>query len=106
MGILITTKRTSDINVLFESLTSNEFCRQGNLIGTTCKITSGPIEKSICSIAHIHELQLRQLGMPTRLNNGVIELLSDYTICQEGDTLTSNQAALLRVFGEKKAVFR
>jgi mRNA turnover protein 4 len=32
-------------------------------------------------------------------------LVSDFTVCKEGDTLQSNQAALLRIFGVKMAVF-
>ena len=35
-----------------------------------------------------------------------MELVSDYVVCQKGDTLTSNQAALLRVFDVKMAAFR
>ena len=37
---------------------------------------------------------------------GVVELVSDVTVCRAGDTLTSNQAALLRVFEVKMAAFR
>ena len=35
-----------------------------------------------------------------------MELISDYVVCTSGDTLTSNQAALLRVFDVKMAAFR
>lgn len=37
---------------------------------------------------------------------GVVELVSDYVVCREGDRLTSNQAALLRVFDVKMAAFK
>ena len=37
---------------------------------------------------------------------GVVELVSDFVVCKEGDTLTSNQAALLRVFDVKMAAFK
>ncbi len=36
---------------------------------------------------------------------GVVELVSDVTVCRAGDMLTSNQAALLRVFEVKMAAF-
>ncbi len=35
-----------------------------------------------------------------------MELISDYVVCKEGDTLSSNQAALLRVFDIKMAAFK
>ena len=35
-----------------------------------------------------------------------MELISDYVVCKEGDTLSSNQAALLRVFDVKMAAFK
>jgi mRNA turnover protein 4 len=44
--------------------------------------------------------------MPTKLNKGVVELVSDYTVCSEGDTLTPDQAALLRIFGVMMAKFQ
>ena len=40
------------------------------------------------------------------LRQGVVELVSDYTVCKAGDALTPNQAALLRVFEVKQAAFR
>jgi mRNA turnover protein 4 len=44
---------------------------------------------------HNMEPQLRQLGMPTQLVNGVVMLRSDHVICREGDVLTPEQAQLL-----------
>ena len=44
--------------------------------------------------------------MGAAVPQGVVELISDYVVCTSGDTLTSNQAALLRVFDVKMAAFR
>jgi hypothetical protein len=45
--------------------------------------------------SHSLETYLRSLGMPTSLKGGVIELLSEYTVCKAGEPLTPEQAKLL-----------
>lgn len=44
--------------------------------------------------------------MATTVLQGVVELVSDYVVCKCEDILTSNQAALLRVFDVKMAAFK
>ena len=51
----------------------------------------GPLKQ----FSHSMEPHLRKLGLPTSLQKGVIMLLNDYTVCKEGDNLTSEQASLL-----------
>ncbi|RKO89826.1 hypothetical protein BDK51DRAFT_23979, partial [Blyttiomyces helicus] len=47
---------------------------------------------------HNMETQLRSLGMPTSLVNGVVTLRKPFTVCTEGDTLTPSQAQILKHF--------
>jgi mRNA turnover protein 4 len=51
------------------------------------------------------EPQLRQLGLPTSLQKGVVTLLKDFRICQKGDVLTPEQARILKLFGHQMATF-
>ena len=44
--------------------------------------------------------------MPTALKKGVVTLLSDYTVCKKGDTLTSEQTRILKLLGKQQANFR
>ena len=56
--------------------------------------------------SHSIEPQLRQLGMPTELKKGVVNLMGHYTICKAGDKVTSEQARILKLFGHKQAQFK
>lgn len=51
------------------------------------------------------EPELRRLGMPTKLDNEVIQVTEDYTICKAGDTISGAQAQLLRHFGYQLSHF-
>ena len=52
------------------------------------------------------EPYLRKLGLPSRLEAGVVTLLAAHTVCTEGEALTSDQAKLLQLLGIKMAVFK
>ena len=46
---------------------------------------------------------MRQLGLPTAPKKGVVNLLSDYKVCKEGNVLIPEQAHILKLFGYKMA---
>ena len=45
-------------------------------------------------------------GLPTQLVRGQVTLVVDYTVCQEGDVLTSDQARILKLLGRQHAQFK
>ncbi len=57
-------------------------------------------------LPHSVEAEVRRLGMPTRLVKGRVELEGKYTVCREGEVLSSAQTALLKTFGVAMAEFR
>jgi mRNA turnover protein 4 len=57
----------------------------------TVVLDSGPLKQ----FPHSLEPHLRQLGMPTTLQKGVVTLLKDYEVCKEGVALTPEQARIL-----------
>ena len=55
---------------------------------------------------HNEEPQLRKLGLRTRMVRGVPTLDAPHTVCEEGKTLTPEQAQLLKLIGVKMVKFR
>jgi hypothetical protein len=53
------------------------------------------VKKAALNVPFSLEPQLRKLGLPTQLKNGVVELLQDTIICKKGDTLSPEQCKLL-----------
>ncbi|PVU99331.1 hypothetical protein BB559_000804 [Furculomyces boomerangus] len=52
------------------------------------------------------ESQLRDLGLPTELVKGKVHLTNDFQLCTKGQTLTPQQAQLLKLFDVKLAPFK
>ena len=63
-------------------------------------------QQEIMTCTHADSACIYTLSEALHGLQGVVELVSDYVVCQKGGTLTSNQAALLRVFDVKMAAFR
>ena len=45
-------------------------------------------------------------GMPTELKKGIVTLTKDFTVCNAGDQLSSEQARILKLFGHQQAKFK
>ena len=57
-------------------------------------------------LPHNEEPQLRKLGLTTTMNRGVPTLHNPHQLCEKGKPLTAEQAQLLKLTGEKMAIFR
>mmetsp|Transcript_92271 Transcript_92271/g.192979 ORF Transcript_92271/g.192979 Transcript_92271/m.192979 type:complete len:225 (-) Transcript_92271:88-762(-) len=80
-----------------------DFARAGSAAMQTVVLPRGV--DALAMMPHSIEAHLRQLGMPTRLIEGKIHLLGDHTVCTAGKELTSDQAQVLRLLGNKQAQF-
>lgn len=52
------------------------------------------------------ESQFRQLGVNLKLENGKFIILSDYTLCKQGEPLTPEQALMVKHLGIQMDEFR
>ena len=88
----------------FSSFSHPHYARSGCVAPRSFTLSAGPLPSDIAP--HPLEPTLRKLGLPTRLQQSVVELLSDVVVCREGDVLTPEQCRLLQIFQQQMAVMR
>ena len=62
-------------------------------------------ENDLADFSHAMEPQFRRLGLPTKLVNGKVQLLGEFTVCNEGDILSPEMADVLKLKGIQMAEF-
>ncbi|PHT98555.1 hypothetical protein BC332_32463 [Capsicum chinense] len=87
---------------LFNQYEEYDFARTGTIATEKVDLQEGPLDQ----FTHEMEPFLRKQGMPVRLKRGVVELVSDYVVCEEGKPLSPEAARILRLLGIKMATFR
>ncbi|XP_014785485.1 mRNA turnover protein 4 homolog [Octopus bimaculoides] len=101
-GLLFTNKTKEEVLKYFNEFYAPDFARSGNIATQDVDIDAGPLT----NFSHSMEPQLRQLGLPTSLNRGVITLTKDYQVCKQGEKLSPEQSRILKLFGNMMAEFR
>uniref|UniRef100_A0A914R9C4 60S ribosomal protein L10P insertion domain-containing protein n=1 Tax=Parascaris equorum TaxID=6256 RepID=A0A914R9C4_PAREQ len=86
----------------FNEFKESDYARGGQEATETVELPEGPLPQFPFSM----EPQLRKLGLPTKLDKGVITLTSSYVICTEGARLSAEQARLLKLLQYKTSVFK
>ncbi|XP_075997593.1 mRNA turnover protein 4 homolog [Genypterus blacodes] len=102
VGVLFTNKTKDEVQEYFNQFKEMDYARSGNQAQMDVTLDEGPLEQ----FPHSMEPQLRQLGLPTALKKGVVTLLQDYKVCKGGDTLTPEQARILKLFAMEMAEFK
>ncbi|KAE9595100.1 hypothetical protein Lal_00041257 [Lupinus albus] len=101
-GMVFTNLDKVEVQRLFNEFEEYDFARTGTIATEKVDLKEGPLEQ----FTHEMEPFLRKQGMPVRLNKGVVELVSDYVVCEEGKPLSPEAARILRLLGIKMATFR
>ncbi|KAH7921759.1 hypothetical protein BV22DRAFT_1095880 [Leucogyrophana mollusca] len=110
VGLLFTDSGPQEVTEWFDDFRQPDFARAGNIASRTVTIPAGPIMRVHSDppepFPHNEDPQLRKLGLTTVLKKGVPTLDTPHKICEQGKPLTSEQAQLLKLIGEKMVVFR
>ncbi|KAJ6980436.1 hypothetical protein D5086_022628 [Populus alba] len=101
-GLFLTNLSREEVERLFNEYEEYDFARTGTSATQTVELKEGPLEQ----FTHEMEPFLRKQGMPVRLNKGVIELVSNFVVCEEGKPLSPESSRILRLLGTKMATFR
>ncbi|QIW94989.1 hypothetical protein AMS68_000507 [Peltaster fructicola] len=114
VGLLCTNKSPAEISQYFDEFVQMDYARAGSAATETVVIPEGVVystggrmpQEDDTAIPHSLETTIRKWGMPTRLDKGKVMLDAPYTICKEGKIMSSDQTALLKIFGIATAEFR
>ncbi|MCD7461918.1 hypothetical protein HAX54_047375 [Datura stramonium] len=101
-GLCFTNLSKEEVQRLFNDYEEYDFARTGSTATEKVELQEGPLDQ----FTHEMEPFLRKQGMPVRLNRGVVELVSDFVVCEEGKPLSPEAARILRLLGIKMATFR
>lgn len=110
VGLLFTSSPPSEVTEWFADFHPPTFLRSGTHATRTYTIPSGPILQHHASppepFPHNEEPQLRKLGLHTSMVRGVPTLDREHVVCKEGETLSAEQAQILKLVGIKMGEFR
>uniref|UniRef100_A0A1D1XM22 Ribosome assembly factor mrt4 n=1 Tax=Anthurium amnicola TaxID=1678845 RepID=A0A1D1XM22_9ARAE len=101
-GLFFTNLPKEEVQRLFEEFEEHDFARTGSIAIEKVELKEGALEQ----FTHEMEPFLRKQGMPVRLNKGIVELVSDFVVCEEGTALSPESSRILRLLGKKMATFR
>lgn len=101
-GLFFTNLPKEEVMRIFETFEEHDFARTGSLATETIELEEGPLEQ----FTHEMEPFLRKQGMPVRLNKGVVELVADHVVCQEGEPISPEASRILHLLGVRMAIFR
>jgi len=108
VGLLFTNVPPMEIQQYFDNFKKDDYARSGFIATSDFVVPAGPVTRGEDKLPFPSNMepQLRKLGLPTTLKTGVVTCLYDYTVCRKGDTLSPEQAQLLKHFFIQMSEFK
>jgi len=103
-ALLFTDEDLPEVQQYFADYRPKDFARCGAV--ATEKVVLAKGTDALAHMPHSIESHLRSLGLPTKLSEGKIHLLGKHVVCEEGATLTSDQAQVLKLLEKPLAEFK
>ncbi|CAJ1012963.1 putative Ribosomal protein L10/Insertion domain in 60S ribosomal protein L10P [Leishmania naiffi] len=101
-GLFFTNLSKKEVKEYFATVGAPVYARTGQTATESLVLKAGPLPQ----FPHSMFDHLAKLGLPIKLDRGVIVLLQDTTVCEPGDTLSAEAAQLLKLFGVECAEFK
>lgn len=101
-GLLFTSRTKEAVQKWFDEYSAIDYARSGFRATETVVIDEGPQDE----FCHSIEPHIRKLGLPSKLDKGIVVLYKDYTVCKKGQILTPEQAKILKLIAKPIATFQ
>lgn len=102
VGLLFTDRAPAEVAKFVADFEETDFARAGYVPERTITVPAGRLTE----VPHTMTESLQKLGMPVRLDKGVVVLPYEHTLCKAGEAVTPDQGKLLKYFGHALAKFR
>ncbi|KVI01756.1 Ribosomal protein L10/acidic P0 [Cynara cardunculus var. scolymus] len=90
-GLCLTNMPVEEAQRIFTEYEDYDFARTGSIATETVELKEGPLDQ----FTHEMEPFLRKQGMPVRLNKGVVSLVGDFVVCEEGKPISPESSRIL-----------
>jgi mRNA turnover protein 4 len=94
MGLMLTNRSSQEIFEYFNKFQTKHYVRARSCVKNDIIVDEG----SLNGFQHTMEPLLRFLDLTITLKKDIIHFLQPFTICSNGDILTSEQTKLLKLF--------
>eukprot|EP01038_Epipyxis_sp_PR26KG_P005301 gene5301-7364_t len=101
VGILFTNRKHKAVIKYFKNYRSEEFAKAGAIPNETVILQPGPLEFPVSMMD-----ELRKLGLTVEVENSGISLRTEFTVANEGEPLTPDQARILQKLNKKLVDFK